>query len=168
MVVSLTDRLRTMTDDGIAALLRARGDLAVPPPSNSHVLATRAGTRASVARACDGLDAFTLKVIDALVIADADRAPVDTRALAELLGADVPPEAIERAVDRLCALAIAWRVEVGSDGTADDEAADNERAADEDGAHDGGVSVVPAAREVVGPHPAGLGRPSAALDGVDI
>ena len=49
-------RLRAQDDETLAALLRLRPDLAVPPPADLTVLATRAGIRASVHRACDDLD----------------------------------------------------------------------------------------------------------------
>ena len=59
----------------LVELLRARPDLAMPAPSDSTVLATRAGTRARSPR-LRRLDTFTLAVLDALLLADADRAPV--------------------------------------------------------------------------------------------
>ena len=64
---TLTDWLRGQDDQALAALLRARPDLATPPPADLAVLAARAGSRASVARAAEGLDTFTLAVLDALV-----------------------------------------------------------------------------------------------------
>ncbi|MER6877654.1 hypothetical protein ABT279_46630, partial [Amycolatopsis sp. NPDC000673] len=64
---SLADWLRAVSDDALAELLRTRRDLSTPPPSDTTVLATRAGTPGSVARACEDLDTFTLAVIDALL-----------------------------------------------------------------------------------------------------
>ena len=74
MSTPLVDWLRAQDDDTLADLLRLRPDLAVPPPADLTVLATRAGIRASVHRACDDLDTVTLTLLEALVVADADRA----------------------------------------------------------------------------------------------
>ena len=141
---SLADWLREQSETMLVELLRARPDLAIPAPADSTVLATRAGTRASVARACDGLDAFTLAVLDALVLSDADRAPVAPVALVRLLGEGIDPTAVDVAIARLRAQAIAW---------------------------DGGpevISIAPAAREVAGAYPAGLGPSAPLLEGVDL
>ncbi|MDQ3786487.1 MAG: DNA-binding protein, partial [Actinomycetota bacterium] len=140
--LTLNDWLRAQDDATLAALLSARPDLATPPPPDSVVLAARAATRASVTRAAEGLDTFTLAVLDALVVADADKAPVTEERVREIVGRDVDPERVREALDTLVRLALAW-------GT--DE-----------------LSVAPAAREAGGMFPAGLGRPSPALDGVDI
>lgn len=141
---SLADWLREQSETMLVELLRARPDLAIPAPADSTVLATRAGTRASVARACDGLDAFTLSVLDALVLSDADRAPVAPTELLRLLGAGIEQTDVDAALARLRAEAIAW------DG-------DGDR-----------ISIAPAAREVAGIYPAGLGPSAPQLDGVDL
>ncbi|WP_026316225.1 helicase-associated domain-containing protein [Actinokineospora enzanensis] len=138
---TLTDWLRARDDETLADVLRARPDLATPRPADSSVLATRAATRASVARAAEGLDTFTLAVLDALLAAGADRAPVDPATVD--LAVAVSPDRVMSAVHRLRSLAVAW------------------------GADDA-ISLVPAAREAGGLFPTGLGRPSAALDGVDV
>ena len=75
MSTPLVDWLRAQDDATLAALVRLRPDLTVPPPADLTVLATRAGVRASVHRACDDLDTPTLAVMEALVVADADRRP---------------------------------------------------------------------------------------------
>ena len=62
MPTPLVDWLRAQDDDTLADLLRLRPDLAVPPPADLTVLATRAGIRASVHRACDDLDTVALHV----------------------------------------------------------------------------------------------------------
>ena len=62
MRTPLVDWLRAQDDDTLADLLRLRPDLAVPPPADLTVLATRAGIRASVHRACDDLDTVALHV----------------------------------------------------------------------------------------------------------
>lgn len=131
--LSLAEWLRSLPDDALADLLRARRDLATPPPANSDVLATRAATPGSVARACENLDNATLAVFETLLVLGADETPVDSARLGELL-AVVPPHAL----DRLRSLALAW-------------------------GPDDAVSVHAAARDVFGPFPAGLGASSAEL-----
>jgi hypothetical protein len=138
----LTEWLRGQDDQLLADLLRARPDLATPPPADIAVLAARASSRASVARAAEGLDTFTLAVLDALVVADADHAPVPLHEVAPILGHDAAPGRVRAAVAALVGLALAW---------GDDE-----------------ISVPPAAREASGRYPAGLGQPSDALHDVDL
>src|SRR4051794_22073066 len=57
---SLADDLRARDDAQLLALLRGRPDLTAPVPADITSLAARATTRASVGRALDALDAFTL------------------------------------------------------------------------------------------------------------
>jgi hypothetical protein len=140
---ALADWLRSQDDGTLAALLRARPDLAVPAPADSTVLATRAGIQASVARACDDLDRFTLAVLSALVVAGADAEPVSRQEVARLLGPDVAAGRLRQALDALRCRALAW-------------------------GDDAALAVVPAARQVIGPHPGGLGRPAKDLVGVDL
>ncbi len=138
MTVPLVDRLRALPDATLAALLAHRPDLAVPPPSDVTVLATRAAVRASVHRACDDLDTLALAVLEALVVADADRAPVPAAEVARLLGPDLAAGALDGVLAALRERALVW-----------------------DGDDAGGLSVVPAVRDVVARHPGGLGRPAA-------
>ncbi|MFC8367232.1 helicase-associated domain-containing protein [Streptomyces sp. NPDC057239] len=77
---SLAEALRGRDDVALAALLRSRPDLITPVPTDLTQLATRAGTRASVVRALERLDRFTLQTAQALAVA-ADPASYD-----ELLG----------------------------------------------------------------------------------
>ncbi|MGH3879688.1 MAG: helicase-associated domain-containing protein, partial [Actinophytocola sp.] len=147
MPAPLTDWLRAQDDQLLADLLRTRPDLATPPPADMAVLAARAGSRASVTRAAEGLDTFTLAVLDALVVADADHSPASVADVAALVGPGADADRVRAAVQRLVSLALAWD---SGDGT------------------DDGVSVVPAAREAGGLYPAGLGQPAEVLDGVDV
>ncbi|HEX3004006.1 MAG TPA: helicase-associated domain-containing protein, partial [Angustibacter sp.] len=127
---SLADELRSWDDARLVALLRARPDLVTPVPPDLASLAARATTRASVHRALDGLDAFTLQVLDALAALDE---PAPRKDVARLLGlrvSDVAP-----AVDLLRDLALVW----GGDNA---------------------LRLVLTVRDAVGPFPAGLGPPS--------
>jgi XPB/Ssl2-like helicase family protein len=135
MPVPLVDWLRAQDDEMLATLLRLRPDLSVPPPADLVVLATRAGVRASVHRACDDLDTLTLAVLEAAVVADADTEPVAAGELARLLGPDLPAGALDAALQALRTRALVW-------------------------GPDDALSLVPAAREVVPRHPGGLGRPA--------
>lgn len=129
----MVDWLRAQDDEALAAVLRLRPDLSVPPPADLTVLATRAAVRASVHRACDDLDRVALAVLEALVVADADSAPVPRRELARLLGPDVRAAALTTALETLRARLLVW-------------------------GEDAGLQLVPAARDVVPRHPGGLGR----------
>jgi hypothetical protein len=142
-VSTLTEWLRARDDGALARLLGARPDLATPIPADTTVLATRAGSRASVARACESLDTFTLTVLDALLLCDADTRAVTLPEVAAMIGAKVPRKRLREAVTTLVDLALAWGPEDA-------------------------LSVVPTTREAAGLFPGGLGRHSPALDGRDI
>lgn len=142
---SLAAWLTRLSDEQLHALLKLRPDLAVPPPADSTVLATRAGLRASVARAADELNAFELSVLEALVLAHADQEPVDPDELNGLLGAGVGTTAVAEALKALRARALVW----GPDTVIP------------------GVRVVPAVREVL-PRSGQAGRPSPALLDADV
>src|SRR5689334_18403664 len=104
--ITLADWLRAQDDATLVALLRVRPDLATPPPADMAVLATRIGTRASIARACEDLDTFTLTVLEALVVLDADSRPVSFNTLVELL--DLKPKPVKQAVTKLRERALVW------------------------------------------------------------
>ncbi|MEJ2867339.1 helicase-associated domain-containing protein [Actinomycetospora sp. OC33-EN08] len=139
MARTLLEHLRAQDDATLGALLRARPDLALPAPADTGVVATRAGVRTSVGRACEELDALHLALVDALLVAEADQAPVDPGAVLGLLGADVPATAGRAALERLRTLALVWDAEHGRGSP---------------------IRAVPALRDTARRHPAGLGRPA--------
>ncbi|MBB1255080.1 helicase-associated domain-containing protein, partial [Streptomyces sp. OF3] len=100
---TLADELRSWPDERLAELLRVRPDLLSPVPADLTQLATRAGTRASVSRALEGLDQFALQAAQALAVAP-DPCPVEV--LAALLpgGSERLPEALRA----LRARAVLW------------------------------------------------------------
>lgn len=106
---TLAEALRARGDDGLAALLRARPDLLGPVPNDLTQLATRAGTRASVVRALERLDRFSLQVAQALAVAP-DPAPYPV--LLGLFTGGRPDPAVEEALPRAVALlreqALVW------------------------------------------------------------
>lgn len=106
---SLAEALRARDDASLAALLRTRPDLLNPVPVDLTQLATRAGTRASVVRALERLDRFTLQTAEALAVAP-DPAPYP--ALQRLLtGDDGDPEvvaALPGAIAELRERALVW------------------------------------------------------------
>ncbi len=106
---TLAEALRAGGEEGLAALLRARPDLLTPVPTDLTQLATRAATRASVVRALERLDRFTLQTAEALAVAP-DPAPYDT--LLALLGGDDGDPAVAAALPDAVAVlrrqALAW------------------------------------------------------------
>ncbi|MGH8877198.1 MAG: helicase-associated domain-containing protein, partial [Stackebrandtia sp.] len=135
---SLVATLRSFDDETLASLLRARPDLAVPAPADMEALALRSRTTASVSRALDGMDEFTLRILDGLRLIGSrdDDGPVASVELLATLTQDLA--GADTAIGTLRGLALVW-------GT-DEELRYPE--------------CVP---EVCGPYPAGLGRPAAEL-----
>ncbi|MCA2204136.1 helicase-associated domain-containing protein [Streptomyces sp. SMS_SU21] len=106
---SLAEALRGRDDVSLAALLRSRPDLITPVPTDLTQLATRAGTRASVVRALERLDRFTLQTAQALAIAS-DPAAYD-ELLGLMAGDDGDPavsDALPHALGTLRAQALVW------------------------------------------------------------
>ncbi|MDH6226394.1 helicase-associated domain-containing protein [Streptomyces sp. MJP52] len=112
---SLAEALRARDDASLSALLRARPDLVSPVPTDLTQLATRAGTRASVARALERLDRFTLQTAEALAVAS-DPASYDEllRLMSGEQGDDPDASAspvaraLPHAVDKLREQALVW------------------------------------------------------------
>jgi XPB/Ssl2-like helicase family protein len=130
---TLADWLRAQDDTVLVALLRARPDLATPVPADTAVLAARIATRASVSRACEDLDTFTLTVLEALLVLDADQRPVPLPELAGVLGKEVRARPLKQAVTALRGRALLW-------------------------GPDDALSTPPASRDAVAAFPGGLGR----------
>ncbi|MYS90298.1 MULTISPECIES: helicase C-terminal domain-containing protein [Streptomyces] len=106
---SLAEALRGRDDVSLGALLRSRPDLITPVPTDLTQLATRAGTRASVVRALERLDRFTLQTAQALAVA-ADPATYD-ELLGLMAGDDADPavaQALPHALGILREQALVW------------------------------------------------------------
>lgn len=140
MVSSFADAVRSLPDDELAALLRARPDLLVPAPADLSAVAARAQSRMSVTRAVAQLHRFQLEMLDALrfLAADGGAATLDDLIAAAVATGSVDREQVCDAVGVLRRLMLVY-------GT------------------DDALQVVAAADEVLGPHPAGLGAPAAEL-----
>ncbi len=99
---TLAEQLRNWPSERLLKLLSDRPDLATPAPQDSAHLASRVGTRASVARAIDQLDRASLGILDAIALAG----PITSVRLAEIINAE--PASVRVATDRLRALALVW------------------------------------------------------------
>src|SRR5215831_1293250 len=100
MASNLTDHLRTLPDDALAGLLSRRSDLLMPPATDLSALAARAQSRVSVARALDGLDLFTLEILDACRLARGTEEATSLSAVLALTSA-VPALTVREALRRL-------------------------------------------------------------------
>jgi hypothetical protein len=144
MGTTLTEQLRALPDDGLAALLALRPDLVVPVPADLAALAARAQARVSVARALDPLDRFTLEILDALRLSR-DASEDGTAAVEEVLAIAAicrgAPDAAEvrAAIDRLRARFLVYGPESA-------------------------LQIAGGVDEACSPYPSGLGRPAAGLD----
>ncbi len=134
---TLTEWLRGRSDAELAELLRRRPDLALPAPADLPTLAGRLGVRTSVQRAVDGLNAFVLRLLEALVLAADGEQRSSVEAATRLLDSD-DSGAVDAALAELRALALVWG---GGDH----------------------VHLAASVRESLGAYPAGLGRAAATL-----
>lgn len=138
MATTLADHLRSLPDDALGALLRQRPDLVVPVPADISALAVRAQSRVSVARALDGLDEFTLRILDGARLTRASGGTTSVDAILALANGE-HSDAARGAVQRLRALFLLY-------GT------------------DSALHVCAGVDEVSSPYPAGLGRPADQLE----
>src|SRR3954451_6102675 len=132
---TLAEHLRALPDDELAALIRLRPDLVIPPPSDFSALAHRAQSRVAVARALDALDQFTLEILDALRYTRVGHGSSVESVLALTAQSGVGGARVRAAIDRLRACAVVF-------------------------GHDQALRIVSAVDEVCSPFPAGLGRPA--------
>ncbi|WP_432980887.1 helicase-associated domain-containing protein [Dactylosporangium sp. CA-233914] len=139
MTTSLADHLRALPDEDLVALIRLRPDLVIPPPADFSALAHRAQSRVAVARALDGLDQFTLEILDALRYTRVGHSSSVEAVLALTVQSGVEAARVRAAIDRLRACAVVY----GADAA---------------------LRIVGAVDEVCSPFPAGLGRPAEELD----
>ncbi|MGB3184337.1 MAG: helicase-associated domain-containing protein [Ornithinimicrobium sp.] len=102
---SLADDLRHRSDEALALLLEARPDLARPAPNDITTLAARANTRASTARALDGLDLAHLHALEAALVAGA----AHLTSVAALLGEPHDSTVVSGLLDDLLSIALLWR-----------------------------------------------------------
>ncbi|ODR10609.1 DNA-binding protein [Mycolicibacillus koreensis] len=100
--------LADRSDDQLISLLTLRPDLAQPPPGSIAALAARVQARQSINAACDELDFLRLAVLDALLVLQADHAPVPRAKLVSLIGERTGEPALREALADLTARALVW------------------------------------------------------------
>jgi hypothetical protein len=106
--IPLGSWLAELPDDRLIRLLELRPDLAQPPPGSIAALAARAQARQSLKAATDELDFLRLAVIDALLVLQADTAPVPVAKLLTLIGDRAAEPEVLSALDDLKERALAW------------------------------------------------------------
>ncbi|WP_322857146.1 helicase-associated domain-containing protein [Mycobacterium shigaense] len=106
--IPLGSWLADLPDERLIRLLELRPDLAQPPPGNIAALAARAQARQSVKAATDELDFLRLAVLDALLVLQADTAPVPTTKLLALIDDRAPQSDVLDALDDLGQRALVW------------------------------------------------------------
>jgi Helicase conserved C-terminal domain len=106
--IPLGSWLADLPDERLIRLLELRPDLAQPPPGSIAALAARAVARQSVKAATDELDFLRLAVLDALLVLQADTAPVPTAKLLALIGDRASEADVVGALDDLRQRALVW------------------------------------------------------------
>lgn len=106
--IPLGSWLADLPDERLIRLLELRPDLAQPPPGSIAALAARAQARQSVKAATDELDFLRLAVLDALLVLQADVAPVPTAKLVALVGGRAPEPDVLGALADLRERALVW------------------------------------------------------------
>jgi hypothetical protein len=106
--IPLGSWLADLPDERLIRLLELRPDLAQPPPGSIAALAARAQARQSVKAATDDLDFLRFAVLDALLVLQADAAPVPTAKLLALIGDRAPEADVVGALDDLRQRALVW------------------------------------------------------------
>jgi hypothetical protein len=106
--IPLGSWLAELPDERLIRLLELRPDLAQPPPGSIAALAARAQARQSVKAATDDLDFLRLAVFDALLVLQADAAPVPTAKLLALIDDRASEADVADALDDLRQRALVW------------------------------------------------------------
>jgi len=106
--IPLGSWLAELPDDRLIRLLELRPDLAQPPPGSIAALAARTQARQSLKAATDELDFLRLAVIDALLVLQADTAPVPVAKLLTLIGDRAPEADVLGALEDLKERALIW------------------------------------------------------------
>ncbi|WP_199422803.1 helicase-associated domain-containing protein [Actinotalea solisilvae] len=143
-MATFTEHLRARGEEGLAALLAERPDLAAPPPASLRALAARAANRVSLDRALGTVDAAVLHVLEAVLAlhGTAGRGAVTLGDVVALGGAD--PDDAARAATAALRLALVWTPETRAGVPA--PATPTTR-----------LLPAPGLEDVLGPYPAGLG-----------
>ncbi|WP_125610086.1 helicase-associated domain-containing protein [Specibacter cremeus] len=149
---SLIPELAARSDASLRSLFAARADLWHPPVADFAALAARASSRASLSRAVERLTLPQLQTLQAMVLVT-DPEQDKYRTVPELAGviAGADPDMVSGLVAALHRLALVVAA------PPPDQEPDKE-----DVKNDGGAprfAALTSVREVLGAHPAGLGRP---------
>lgn len=99
---TFAEALAALGDDALAGLLRQRPDVAVPPPADFDVLASRLSSQYSVSRVAETVDRFVLQILEALVLGAADETEL-------AIFCQVPIVDIERVTALAESLGLIWR-----------------------------------------------------------